>query len=256
MIDIHSHILPNIDDGAASIEEMIAMARLAVEGGVSVMFATPHIADRGDLELAKQIPERVAVAQALLTEAEIPLTLVPGAEVSQIYGILPAISDGIPLGLGPAQRYLLLELPFFSWGLALDDIVFSLQTHGITPILAHPERVLAIQQNPQLLEELVFRGALLQITTTSVLGLHGPVAKDTAYTLLKLRWAHFLASDAHSPRRRCPGSTTAATALASDFSADIIASLTRDNAQHVLDGEPVFTDPLPYRRITTRKRHW
>jgi protein-tyrosine phosphatase len=246
IIDIHSHILPGVDDGAVDLPESLAMARLAVERGTAVQFATPHVTNRLEFALAESVAARVAELQAVLDTEGIPLRLVPGAEVYPMEGLAQAVDDGVPLTLTHGGKYLLLDSPFSSLPMGLGQMIYLLQTRGVTPILAHPERVMPIQQNPQLLEEYVHRGLLLQVNTSSVLGRHGEEAQATAHLLLRHRWVHFLASDSHGIRSRRPGLADAAATLADAYGQELVDTLTQVNGQHILDGTPVLTDPLPY----------
>jgi len=256
MIDIHTHILPGVDDGAADLAESLAMARLAVEHGTTVLFATPHVSDRPELARVGQIAGLVAELQAALAREEIPLCIEPGAEVYPLENLLAEVDKGLPLTLGQRGRYLLLDSPFGSLPMGLSQTVFLLQTRGITPILAHPERVMPIQQNPQVLEEMVQRGVLLQINATSVLGRHGETAQETAFLLLRQRWVHFLASDAHSIRGRRPTLDAAAQELRAQFGDEVTTSLTLHNGERLLRDEEVPSDPLPYTPPPRLKKSW
>jgi len=251
MIDIHSHILPNFDDGAESLEESVAMARLAVAGGTTVMFATPHVAENIELQRASEIPARVAELQAILDQEEIPLRLLAGAEVYPMNGLMDAISSGCPLLLAPRYNTILLDAAFTMMPMGLDTWVFNLQAHGLQVIFGHPERVMPVQQNPQILEGLVSRGMLLQINATSLFGGGGDMARQTVETLLRLNWVHFVASDCHSSTRRSPSMAKAEQSLVELAGAEVARTLLRDNGQRLIDGESVPTDPQPY---TSKKR--
>ena len=246
MIDIHSHILPARDDGAATLDDAIEMAKQAVNGGTRVLFATPHVATPRDLELAGEIAGQLHELQQELTRLEIPLRLVAGAEVDPMIGITRALDDGAPLFLGPSGKFLLLDSAFTMLPRGLEETIYQLQLRHIAVILAHPERIFPIQENPQLLEGMVHRGVLLQITSSSILGKNGPAAEQTARHLLRLRWAHFVASDAHSPVTRHPSMEEAARELLQMVDAETATALLEENGRRVLEGEPVPTDPAPY----------
>jgi protein-tyrosine phosphatase len=253
MIDIHCHILPGIDDGPADLAGSLAIAEKAVAGGTSTIIATPHVASHADLAAAARIPEAVDALRHELTARGIPLTLVAGAEVYPLEDLHTAIAGGAPVMLGPTRAYVLLDTPFAELPLGLADTVYALQLRGVTPILAHPERVRPVQEHPGSLESLVERGVLLQVTTSSLLGEHGAGARATAEALLRLRWVHFLASDAHSAERRGPGQRAAAEALAKWLTPDEIDTLVRRNGQRVLDGAPIPSNPRP---ASSDRRPW
>lgn len=254
MIDIHTHILPGVDDGAQNLEESLAMARIAVEAGDGILFATPHVASARDLSRQWEMPARLAELQAACTAAGLAITLIQGAEVYPMTGILQAIDAGVPLTLGTAGRHLLFDSPFTQLPLKIAERVYELQTHGITPILAHPECIVEVQMNPGILEEHVDRGLLLQISTSSLLGVYSEQALRTARVLLEHRWVHFLASDAHSPRTRRPGLATAAVRLVEYTDAETAKRLTVTNGHRVLAGEAVPTEPLPY--VPKKNKRW
>jgi len=254
MIDIHTHILPGIDDGAKTLEESLQMAKIALNAGDDVLFATPHVSGSKDFPRQRELPARLAALHSAFHEAGLPVALHPGAEVYPMVGILPAIDDGVPLTLGAAGRHLLFDSPFTSLPLKLAERVYELQTHGITPILAHPECIVEVQLDPGVLEEHIFRGLLLQISTSSLLGAHNRQTLRTALLLLRHRWVHFLASDAHSPRARRPGLADAAEVLADYVDAATVAALTHDNPRRLLAGDPIPTAPLDYH--PEKKKSW
>ncbi len=245
MIDIHSHILPGVDDGAADLDESLAMARLAVARGTTVLFATPHVFTRGELARAAEIAVRVSDLQQALDRAAIPLRLATGAEVYPMDGIVPALEGGAPLTLA-GSRYLLLDSPLRAIPLNLGQLIFDLQTLGITPILAHPERVLPVQQDPQVLESLLQRGLLLQVNAGSVQGRFGETAARTALLLLRLHWVHFLASDAHASTTRRPGISAAMRMLIPHIGEQEAIDLVEKNGKCIIENTVVPTHPLAY----------
>lgn len=245
-IDIHSHILPGFDDGARTMGEAVEMARIALAAGTGLMFATPHIASPGELVTSEQIAERVAELQSALDSEGISLRVVPGAEVFLSAEILPAIDRRLPITLGPSRKYVLLDTPRSAMPLGLEQLIFDLQTRGVTPILAHPERSAQIQQDPELLESLVQRGALVQINGASLMGRHGSKAAEAALIYLRHRWVHFVASDAHSVVHRRPSLSSAEVFLGDEFGQDRVIELFNANAVRVLNGEDVPTNPAVY----------
>lgn len=256
MIDIHSHILPGMDDGATSIDEAVRIAQQAVAGGVAVTFATPHVLSFHELRHAQTIVEKVATLQAELEKQHIPLQLIAGAEVFPLDGLLSALADGLPLTLGPAKRHLLLEMPLTAIPMGMEALLYELQARGVTPILAHPERAIPVQENPGILESLVQRGVLIQITASSLLEKHGEIARETTHTLLRHRWVHFLASDTHSPRRRRASMGEVAALLEEQYGPEMVTALVTTNGRRVMAGEAVPTDPLPYVPKPVKKRWW
>lgn len=256
MIDIHSHILPKFDDGARSIGESVEMARIAANDGTTILFATPHVVSMPDLQSIRNAAESADSLRTALIEENIELRIVTGAEVYPMYGITDAIDDEVPILLGPGGKYMLLDSPLSGLPVGFNQLIFDIQTRGISPIIAHPERVNDIQKDPLLLEELVNKGVLFQINATSITGLHGDTAKSMALQLLKSGWAHFIASDAHSPRSRRPGLSVAADELKEILGEETVLDLVENNPRRVLEGEPVPTNPGPFQADKPKRRFW
>lgn len=247
MIDIHCHILPEFDDGAKTLEESLAMAEMSASAGVSVVVATPHIGADGNEQVSHSIRESVDALQSAIDDRGIALKVLPGAEVFPSSAVPEWLDDCHPISLGESGNYLLLDCPLMNLPIGLDQLVFRLQARGVTPILAHPERVLPIQRELQLLETLVRNGMLIQLDAMSVLGKNGSAAATTANRLLRHRWVHFLASDAHSSNHSRPQLGQAAQALTGIIGEDRVRQLTWENPQRLLKGKPVPTEPAEYR---------
>jgi len=203
MIDLHTHILPGIDDGAKSLQESVAMARIAYADGVRVMAATPHNHGYVDPGLRTRVCELTAEVQDALNTYGVNVRVVPGVEAFLVPDLVKQLDEGSALPLD-TSRYVLVEWGFSSTPLYTEQVLFELQVHGFTPIIAHPARYHAVQDNPNLLHGLVARGVLCQLTAASLTGDWGSQAQETAITLLEHNMAHIIASDAHSPDWRPP----------------------------------------------------
>jgi protein-tyrosine phosphatase len=204
VIDLHSHILPGIDDGSSTIEEARKAARAAVAEGVTAIAATPHV--RHDYPTTPERMEAgVAALRADFAEQEIELEVLHGGEVD-LEMLRSLTHDAIRrFTLGQTGRYLLLEFPYRGWPLSLEATVFELDLGGVKPVLAHPERNAEVQSDPERLRPLVSAGALVQITAASLEGGLGRGPQRAARALLELGLAHVLASDAHGPSVRRAG---------------------------------------------------
>jgi protein-tyrosine phosphatase len=203
MIDMHVHILPGVDDGPATLADALELARTLVQEGVMVAMATPHYNDEFSHRSASEIFARVQSLQAELTYAGIPLRLCIGHEVLIKPGLVEDVRRGCVATLN-GSRYLLLELWSSIWLPETERFVFELREHGIIPIIAHPERYRAIQQEPTRLSTLLQLGALAQVTLSSLLGSQRSMVRRTAEQLLRRGLVHCLASDAHSLSLRAP----------------------------------------------------
>ena len=202
MIDIHTHILPETDDGARDLEESLGMARVAVEDGIASIVATPH-AGPGNTVTKGCITEKVAALQKALDESGIPVKLYAGAEVYIDLDLARMIAEERAFTIN-GGRYLLLELPFQQYPLYTEQVIFELQIRGINVIIAHPERNTAIQDDPNRVADLVHHGVLMQITSSSLLGDFGARVQKVAETMLQRGFGHIISSDAHSLYFRPP----------------------------------------------------
>jgi protein-tyrosine phosphatase len=206
MIDLHCHILPGVDDGAASLDEALALARFCVRDGITHVVATPHCHRHCRL-LRRDILPRVALLNEELARAEVPLVILPGSEV-QVTDTVAYRRDfdaGLYCHLGDGRAFTLLE---FNWKAEwyppdAPELVAWLRTQGMTPIVAHPEGHF-FAEDPGKLQALVAAGAWLQITVDSLLGNHGRNPEESAEDLLRAYPEAVLATDAHN-LRRCSG---------------------------------------------------
>lgn len=159
MIDIHSHILPELDDGAGNIKESVEMARKAVEQGITDIIATPHYY-KGKYDNDKEKVERKTwQLNRVLDELDIPLKVWPGQEIRISDELLEDYDNNSVMALNGSQ-YMLLELPSNHVPRYTERLIYDLQMKRITPIIAHPERNLEIIRNPHLLEELIWKGRI------------------------------------------------------------------------------------------------
>ena len=198
MIDIHTHILPNIDDGADSLEEAYEMALMAVRSGVEALVATPH-SNQGmgimDHERRKQEQAFQDLEQVLLRE-KVPLKLYRGMEIWSSIDMVEKIQSGKLITLNETP-YVLIEFAFDEEPWWIEAIIDELQGAGLVPILAHPERYFCVQENPGLLSEWRMLGAQAQMNKGSILGRFGREIERTAEILLKNHLFTCIASDAH-----------------------------------------------------------
>jgi protein-tyrosine phosphatase len=247
MIDLHSHILPGIDDGPATLEASLELARAAVEDGIELMAATPHVRDDYPTT-AEEMERAVERLRVELAAAGIALELRPGGELALERLDLPA-GELRRFRLGGSARYLLVETPYSGWPLDIGERLFRLHAAAITPVLAHPERNPEVQTVPERLRPLVESGTLVQLTAASVDGRLGRRARDTSARLLELELAHMLGSDAHAPAIRAVGLASAAAAVGDD---GLARWLTRDVPAALLADAELPKRPTRRRR----RRRW
>ncbi|MFC1823330.1 tyrosine-protein phosphatase [Thermodesulfobacteriota bacterium] len=245
LIDLHCHILPEIDDGAKSLKESLAMAQQAVDDGIHTIVATPHTLDGSYQNTAPEVRLKVTELQRSFQENEIPLTLCVGADVHLCADLLEQIRAGEVSTINDTGKYILLEIPHQTVPARVKDEIFALKLNGITPIISHPERHPIIQHDLRVLSELVNMGALCQITAMSITGEFGEIAKVSAEKMLKRQLVHIIASDAHSPDDRPPILTSAVEAAAEILdNYNAAYRMVTDVPSAILAGDPVeFPEP-------------
>jgi len=229
MIDIHCHILPNLDDGAKTMGESVEMARQAAADGIHTICATPHI------KPPFLPPERIALSRSLLNKRlaaeNIPVTVLAGGDVSAFD--MPPDLEPYLLHEGP---YLLVEFPHEYMPAGAKQLLVGLAARGLVPVITHPERNHGVIENPNRLLELVEGQVRVQITADSLTGLFGKDAEACARFLLKKRVVHFLATDAHSPDRRRPVLSKGLAVAGEILGKEAARRLVIDNPRAVIEG--------------------
>ena len=244
MIDLHSHILPGLDDGAQTLEESRELAIAAAADGIAVIAATPHV--RSDYPTtAEQMEQGVAELRRLFADEGIPVDVVQGGEIA--LDRLPSLSrrELARFTIAQTGRYLLVETPYAGWPLNFEQQLFELRAAGFIAILAHPERNREVQKDPERLGAIVSRGTLVQVTAASLDGRLGTSSKRAAEALLELGLAHLLASDAHTPAIREVGLAAAAEAVGDP---ELAFYLTEETPAAIVAGERVAHPPERVRR--------
>lgn len=237
MTDIHCHILPAYDDGAADLEESLEMARIALASGVRDLVVTPHF--RGEPEALSRIPllvERYRELRAALRREEIPLRLHLGAEILCLpQTIRMARQKNLPT-LGNTN-YLLCEFQFGESPVFMNKILEGLHAAGYRIVVAHPERYDAVQKDPSLAAYWFRQGYALQVNKGSILGSFGPRVQQTGEELLEKGYAHFLATDAHGSLYRTPDMSQLRAWVRMHCSPEYGALLLEENPARLLRGE-------------------
>jgi protein-tyrosine phosphatase len=250
--DLHCHILPAWDDGPDVLEASLQMAARAADSGLRKILVTPHVGralSAAQEPSPQEIPAAVARLQAQINNAGIDIELVPGAEVLLTPELMvKRLSDEPWLSVAGRQRYILVEFPLNEWPHWGDDILFQISVQGITPILAHPERLHEVQKDPTMIRGLVERGVALQLTARSVVGAER-TSKTCSRQLLEAGLVSIIASDAHSPRHILPTSDQVVQSLCDMIGDDAARQILVDNPNRVLNGEAVMpATPAPSSR--------
>lgn len=234
MIDLHSHILPELDDGSQSLEESLAMARLAVRSGVTVMVATPHCAD----DRAKEVAAAWRLLREALRDTGIPLKLCLGME---IFGTPDTVRLLRAKRLFPlnGSRYPLIEFSFRSTGEEETRILRQVIRSGYRPLVAHPERYPYVRENPELINLWVRMGCLLQVNRGSLMGRFGYGPQWMAEELMERGFVTAVATDAHSPQVRTPWMKDVQELLTQEYSPQLARRLLLSNPYRILKNEPL-----------------
>lgn len=201
MIDVHCHLLPEVDDGPRTMEASLQLARRAVEEGVTSIVVTPHAYHPYFETEHHDITKEVAHLQQRLDEEQIPLTLYVGQEIRIFGELIDALESGEAHSLA-GSRYVLVELPSQSLPAYTESLFFQLQAAGYVPVIAHPERNREFALHPEKLHHLVSAGALSQVTTSSLTGQFGRQVRELALTFISNGLSHIVASDAHNVEHR------------------------------------------------------
>ncbi|TVX93611.1 tyrosine-protein phosphatase [Paenibacillus agilis] len=204
MIDIHTHILPCLDDGAPSLEVAVLMARIAYAQGIRGMIATPHHRNGRYRNEAADIYIVTALLNEALQQQGVDVTVYAGQEIHMYDSLLLDWIEGKTLLSLHRSKYVLIELPATHIPTSCRDLFYELRLLGMVPIIAHPERNAEVMKDVGLLAELVREGALCQVTASSLTGRFGSKVRKLAWKLCKQNFIHFIASDCHNCRSRPP----------------------------------------------------
>lgn len=238
MIDIHSHILPGIDDGADTIETSIQMARLAINSGTSIMIATPHFNCTYGFKSYKEVIDRYEQLVNTLKVERLDLDLLLGMEVYASEEVADFISKGRLLTLNKS-KYILLEYSFREDLSLIYFLIEELINQGLSPIIAHPERYPYVQRRPRMVYEWLELGCHLQLNKGSILGRFGSSAYDTAIYLMSKNLVSFIASDAHGSVRRTTDLAKVFDFVSRAFSKEYADLLMKDNPKKLLKNQEV-----------------
>lgn len=241
MIDFHSHVLPNIDDGAKSVEETFNLIKEAQDTGFDKIISTSHYME-GYYEVNKsEIGVWINAINEKLQSQNINTKLYIGNELYFSENIMNLISEGKASTINNTD-YVLFEIPLNSNPMNLYDIIYELIEHKYIPILAHPERYSSIQKEPTLISELIEKGVLMQANFTSILGEYGDKAQLIVKKLLKNKMVHFLGSDVHKQNTIYPKISKALKEIETTIGSEKLKELTTINPEFVLENKRIDVD--------------
>jgi protein-tyrosine phosphatase len=237
MIDLHSHILPGIDDGAQTIEDSMAMAEDAIKDGITCVVATPHASTEHHFDYAKVRAAR----EELQSQLKDRLTIATGCDFHlNPENLLALKKDSAPFCINQ-KDYLLVEFNEFSIPPAMDQTLHELHLTGLRPIITHPERNGILRAQPERLLGWVRQGCYAQVTAGSLSGVFGAGAQQDAWAWIDQGLVHFVSSDGHNTARRPVKLRFAYEAIAKERGRKLAEALLVENPQAALEGKE-----LPY----------
>ena len=249
MIDVHCHILPNLDDGALDMEEAIAMARQAVNDGIQHVVATPHHRAHHFFNERMTIERSVQQLKQQLVDYNIPLHIYPGQEVRTYSDLMLDYEKGLLQSLNNS-RYLLVEFPSSHVPDLAEEIMYELSLLSVVPIIAHQERNKELANDSTRLKDLVREGALAQMTTNSITGQLGKSIQKKSLAMCKEGLVHFIATDAHNVQTR-PCILSEAYQLINDQLGKEFVDYYQTNAELLLQNEAI-----EQQNLLIAKRSW
>lgn len=248
MVDLHAHILYGLDDGPNSLEETMAMLRIAVEEGIHTMAATPHFIHGANAYDAHQYQVRLDEIQEKILAESMPITLLPGNEMMLDEWTITNYQNQSARTLADSS-YALLEFPILEIPRYSNNILDGLLKEGLTPLIAHPERYPEVQEEPGLVGRFIYRGCLMQVNSGSITGIYGKAATRTAKTLIQHHMVHLVASDCHTPGRRSPRLKEARNLVQKWMGTEVATQLFETNPAAVLNNQSVdIVEPLDIER--------
>jgi len=256
VIDLHTHVLPGLDDGPEDLAGAVALARAAERTGTEVLVATPHISSEYAVD-PLEVPGLVAALRAELARAGVGIELATGGELAPERAPELGAEALRAIGLGGSD-WVLLECPFVPARQLVELVADRLWASGHRVLLAHPERSPAFLPDVERLASLVRRGALVQLTAGSLRGDFGRTAQRFCWELLDRRMAHVVASDAHDDRDRPPEvlATVDGALAARALPRTLAPWLTREVPAAILAGEDAPACPAPPAPHRRQKRRW
>ncbi|MCX5829783.1 MAG: hypothetical protein NTV58_17575 [Deltaproteobacteria bacterium] len=249
MIDLHSHMLPNLDDGATDWEQSLSMARMAVADGITDVVCTPHWVS-GRYENTRSIVlDKLDESRKMMASAKIELRIHPGAELRLDITLPERIKAGELLTINDGGKYALIELPDGSLPDHLDEFFWGLEMGRIKPILSHVERNSVIRQEPSRLYRWVEMGYLAQMTASSLVDSHTEEIREFSFRLLEHRLVHMLVSDSHGLHTRTPKLSEGLAAATEVIGTKAAHRMVYEVPAQILRGESVnIPEPIPLKK--------
>lgn len=248
MIDIHCHIVPNIDDGAKNLDDALEMAKIAYNEGIRQIINTSHYHPSFNYIKGKELLNRVKEFNNILKLNNIDIEIFIGNELYYSEDIIEIIEQKEFYSLNNS-RYLLIEFSPLNFPKNILDIIYEIKIRGYIPILAHVERYKAIHENINLIYECINEGALIQVNSSSIIGKNGNEIKKVSNILLDNNMIHFVATDAHSSIRRRPIVKETYNYIVKKYGEKRAQTLFIQNPSKVINNEELYIEsPIRYEK--------
>lgn len=239
MIDIHCHILPNVDDGSKDLQESIEMAKIAESEGIKKIVNTSHYHPSFEYEKGEVIIDKLNSFNKLLKDQNINIEVIVGNELYYTVDLLETLND-LDFYTINNGRYLLIEFPPTQFPQNLCDIIYEIKLKGYIPILAHVERYVEVQDNPNLIFECIKEGAIIQINASSILAKKGSKIEKICDILLSNNMVHVVGTDAHSCKRRRPFMKESYNYVVSKYGRGMGDNLFSKNSSLIIDDKEII----------------
>ena len=248
MIDIHCHIVPNIDDGAKNLDDALEMAKIAYNQGIRKIINTSHYHPNFSYIKGKELLSRVKEFNNILKLNNIDIEVFIGNELYYSEDIIEIIEQKEFYSLNNS-RYLLIEFSPLNFPKNILDIIYEIKIRGYIPILAHVERYKKVQENVNLIYECINEGALIQVNSSSIIGKNGNEIKKVSDILLYNNMIHFIATDAHSSTRRRPIIKETYNYVVKKYGEKKAQTLFIQNPSKVINNEEIYIEsPIRYEK--------
>lgn len=253
MIDIHSHILYGMDDGAISLGETIDMLRIASYEGIDTIIATPEYKGVGNIYASEELISRYHQVARVIKKEKIPIKLLLGNELCIDYSSWNELLDQDYFSLNNSQ-YLLITLPAFISRYNMDNLIYNIQLKGYTPIICHPERIFGVGDQ-WIISDLIKSGCLVQLNAGSITGMYGDDTMKVALQLLKRHMVHFVATDAHSSLKNSPRLREAYAVVSHKYDEAYAYEVFYKNGLKVVNNQKI-TCFKPDKKLSYRLKKW
>lgn len=246
MIDIHCHILPNVDDGSESLEESIEMAKIAESEGITKIVNTSHCHFDFKYKKGNELKLELEKFNQALKEENINIEVLLGNELYYTSDLIERF-DELDFFSMNNSKYILMEFSPINFPKNIEDVIYEIKIRGYIPIIAHAERYKQVQEDVNIVLDCIKEGALIQVNASSILGKNGENVEDTSKKLLDNNMVHFVATDAHSSNRRRPLIKDSYNYILKNYGKEVSEKLFIENPTAVIENRDIsILNPTKY----------